>query len=347
MKFLIGILGYPMNKNEKKQDLIKPFHDVWHLKLNDPIARRALWLRFSRLCTTNGFKKTAENWAVYYHRGTHNQEVKKVAVKQTLDLSAYLPHSEFEPAEAFEIGECFFSEHRTQGIINSKGNSIEWDLTILPGPRSTFSPVPEILKRTGLVKNSVTTLQEQLWVSGKTIVNGETIEWKEALGMAGYRSGSKSGFSWTWGHCNAFSNEQGEPSDFIFEGLTARVKLGPVVSPPFSAFFFHYQGKPYFFNTVMGLFHLKSKSSLNEWQFEASRGDLAFRGHMKAEHKYFACLTYEDTNGSLLYCASSKLSDMRILVYRNGKLESTLVAQGTAAFEVTSRQKNPYVPILI
>ena len=57
---------------------------------------------------------------------------------------------------------------------------------------------------------------------------------------------------------------------------------------------------------------------------------------------------YEDTNGSLLYCANSKLLEVsRIHIYRRGKLsESTFYGHGTAAFEVVTREKNPYVPIL-
>ena len=38
---------------------------------------------------------------------------------------------------------------------------------------------------------------------------------------------------------------------------------------------------------------------------------------------------------------------MEIHVYRRGKLESTVYSHGTAAFEVVTRDKNPYVPILV
>ncbi|MGZ3689317.1 MAG: hypothetical protein ACXVBW_13515, partial [Bdellovibrionota bacterium] len=95
------------------------------------------------------------------------------------------------------------------------------------------------------------------------------------------------------------------------------------------------------------VFTVRSKNTLTDWKFQADRGELSFRGYAKAEHKDFAGLTYEDTNGSLLYCGNSKLSDMRVLVYRRGKLEATFDAPGTAAFEVVSRHKNPYVPIII
>jgi hypothetical protein len=120
-----------------------------------------------------------------------------------------------------------------------------------------------------------------------------------------------------------------------------------MITPHLSSFLFRYQGANYCFNQLRDTFHIKSKNTLNEWDFQADRDDLSFRGHANAEHKDFVGLTYEDTNGSLLYCANSKLSNLRILVYRRGKLESTFTAQGTAAFEIVSRDKNPYVPLLL
>ena len=92
---------------------------------------------------------------------------------------------------------------------------------------------------------------------------------------------------------------------------------------------------------------MKSKYTLNEWTFRADRGPLSFHGHVKAEHKDFVGLTYEDTNGSLLYATQCLLSNVEIHVYRAGKLEATFIARGTAAFEVVSREKNPYVDFLI
>ena len=42
----------------------------------------------------------------------------------------------------------------------------------------------------------------------------------------------------------------------------------------------------------------------------------------------------------------SKLSDMEVQVYRHGKRENTFYSNGTTAFEVVSRNKNPYVPLI-
>lgn len=328
--------------NHKSTRLQRSFQEAWYLKLNDPITQRALWLRFTLLSSRNGFKRVAETWAVYFHRG-ENREVKKVAIKQSYDLQRFSATDK----PSIQIGGCELLPDSSHGSIQSRGNSIQWDLTFSPGTPSTFNLVPKILEKIGFAKNSVSTLYEDLMFSGTTTINGETVRWNHAPGMQGHLHGVKSAHSWVWGHCNTFLNEHGKPTDFVFEGLSARVQVGPVIAPKLSSFFFFYRGENYYFNHLKDAISIKSKNTLNEWEFQADRNDLSFRGYAKAEYKDFAGLTYEDISGSLLYCSNSKLSDMRILIYRNGKLEATFNAISTAAFELVSREKNPYVPILI
>lgn len=326
-------------KNAKK---IGAFHEVWYLKLNDPANQRALWLRFVLLISGNGFKKISETWGVFFQRG-QNREVIKFAVKQAHDIGAF----SFSDDSGIRIGDCELNEDRTRGSIQSKGRTLQWDLTFVRNQKAEFSLIPDLLRQSGFVKNSVTS-EEDLRFSGTTQIDGEEIRWENCPGMQGHLSGPKSAHSWVWGHCNSFADEKGNAVPFVFEGLTAQTRLlGPIHSPKLSSFYFNYQGKPYYFNTVLSALQSRSENSLTDWKFQAERGDISFRGHARAEHKDFVGLTYEDTNGSFIYCANSKLSDLTVHVYRRGKIEATLNATGTAAFEVVSREKNPYVPLVI
>jgi len=331
----------PMKPQLIKRDIHRAFYKYRYVKFIHPSDHRALWLRFTMLSSGNGFKRIAETWAIFYQRFP-NREVKKLAVKQTYDIHCA---RETNPS-TIRIGDCELSANHTRGLIQSKGNSIQWDLDLITGHESSYDFFPEILTRLGIVRNSATTLCEDLLVSGTSQINGETYVWKQAPGTQGYFHGTKNGHSWVWGHCNTFLDEKGKQTQFIFDGLSVRTRIGPMIAPKFSSFYFYYQGKSYFFNTLKDHLYLRSKNTLNTWEFRADRNDLSFRGFVKAEHKDFAGLTYEDTNGSLLYCSNTKLSDMRVLIYRNGKLEATFDAQGTATFEIVSRDRNPYVPML-
>jgi len=326
------------------------FQEVWFLKLNDRLGQNALWLRFTILVTKNGFQKMAETWAIFFHR-ENNKEISKTAAKQSFNIQSFEPLSGREGragSAGIRVENCQLTPNMTRGQVTSKGKSIQWDLAIHTVQNHPVSLLPDTVRKLGLVNNEAWTISEEMLFTGKVTVNGVNYEFANAPGIQGHWSGVRSAHSWVWGQSNSFQNEQGDPVPFIFEGLTSRPRLrGNLAGPRLSSFYFFYRGQHYLFNSLWDAFHLKSQSSITEWKFQADRGELSFRGVARADHKDFAGITFEDTDSSVLYCANSKLSNMSIHVYRRGKLEATFLSNGTAAFEVVSREKNPYVQALI
>lgn len=325
----------------------RPFLESWYLKLNDSSSKKSLSLRFNTYTSGNGFKRIAEVSVVLFEKILRPQiipEIKKTALRQVFELSAFSRISSSE----IKIGHCILSHTMTSGCIYSKGKTFQWDLEFKPEKLISFSPTPKILSHTGLVKNERITSCSQLVFSGTTSIHQEKMTWENARGMQGYSKGSQENHSWIRAHCNSFLNERGESAPFVFEGISARSQIGPVISPPISSFFFHYEDKSYFFNTLIHtIVFSRSKNTLNAWQFRADQGSLSFRGYARAEHKDFAGFTREDTNGSLLYCTQANLSNMQISIYKKNRLETTFISDGTADFEIVSREKNPYVPLLM
>jgi hypothetical protein len=318
------------------------FQEFWFVKLNDPTGTRALWLRFTLLVTKNGFQRVAETWAIFFQREP-GKEIIKNAVKQSFGIAAF---SSFP--NGIKIESCTLGVDHTQGQIQSKGKSIHWDLAINTVHAEPVSFLPQIARRTGFFQTQISTVSEEILFSGTVTVDGTTYQFTNAPGSKSHWSGERSADSWVWGQANIFKNEQGEITPFIFEGITARPRWGGnLKGPRLSSFYFFYKERHFLFDSAWDAFQLKSESSITEWRFEAERGDISFRGVARADHKDFAGVTLEDTDGSVLYCANSKLSNLQILIYRRGKLEATVNASGTAAFEVVSRNKNPYIQELI
>ena len=317
--------------------------EVWFLKLNHPETQQGLLLRFALLSSANGFKHVAEVWAVVSNRG-ENGDTAKIALKQSYDSGALARVG----VDGLRVGESELNDRGTRGTIVSKGRTIKWDMTYQSVQNGQFNMVPDIFRRMKLTRNSITTLNEDLRFAGTLEVDGQVYKWSNAPGMRAHRSGPYMDHSWLWGHCNAFADENGRPASLVFEGFSGRSRMnGFLPSPRFSTFYFIYQGTEYCFNTLMDSLHSRSESGHSDWKFQAERGDLSFRGHIKGEYRDFAGLTFEDTDGGLFYGANSNLSDMTITVYRRGKLESTFKAEGTAALEIVTRQKNPYVPLVL
>lgn len=318
-----------------------PAQDSWRLSFRDPSVARAVEIRFSILRSKNGFHRSAEVWGIYFEKnGT--QTSSKTVIKEAHDLSKF---STLE--DGFQIANCKYSSNRSQGSIQSKGQSIEWDLQYKPRQNASFDFIPTSVKKISLLKNHRITPQADLLFSGTMKINGKSVEFNQAPGLQSQQSGERNSHSWISGHSNSFKTEQGTEVPFIFEAVSLKnYFIGNIPSPKVSSFYFVYDGKTYYFNSIRDVVHLKSKNSISEWVFRAEKGDLIFQGTIHFELKDFAGLSFEDTNGSMIYLSESKFSDLKIQIYDQGKLKLALVSDQTTSIEIVSRKKNPYVQIL-
>lgn len=324
----------------------RAFFGTRELQLVDPRTGHGFALKFSQLASRNGFQRTAETLAIWFQRRS-SSDISKLALRQSRSMDD-LTMAEGPSSGILRLGESTLSPEKTQGSIIAAGKKIEWDLKLQPVTDASFNAFPNSLKRLGLFKTDSTTEGEDLCATGTILVDGVECKLDNARGILRSSHGPKLFHSWAWGHCNSFVDERGEPSDFLFEGVSGRARLlGALPGPRFASFYFRYKGQPYTFNTAWSSVRLLSKSSLTRWTFRADRGDLSFRGELRADHRDFAGLTTEDTDGSLAYSALSLISNAQIHVYRRGKLDTTLTSNGGAALEVVSRRKNRYVPLLL
>ena len=322
----------------------KPFQEVWFFKLNHPTRPQALWLRWTLLTSENGFRKTAEVWAILFNRT--ESETQKTALKQSFEISQFL----VKPGGSIQIGSSELAPTSTVGKVEGMGKTLSWNLQFKPRTETTvsFSLVPEALQRAGIAKNEAIAVHEDLLATGTCELNGVRFEWDHAVAMLGHITGPRNGHSWVWAHCNQFQDESGKPSDVLFDGITGRARV-PVIgkTPALSTFLFRYRGDVYRFDTVWDALRARSVLSTMGWSFQADRGDLSFRGQIRSEARDFAGVTYEDTDGTFLYCSNTKLAAMDLQIYRSGKLEASYRSPHGAAFEIVSRSKNPYVPLMI
>ncbi|MBI3543874.1 MAG: hypothetical protein HY075_11430 [Deltaproteobacteria bacterium] len=318
------------------------FYEVWYLKLNLPsdgaLVGPALWLRFTTLSARNGLKKVAEVWAIFFdpQAGGGSQ---KVAIKNTCSLGSYATNSDGSVA----IEDSFFGADRTSGTTIGRGHRIEWDLKFEPNSY-TFFHVPDTLQKLKLTKSVVCKPNVDIRFTGWFTVNGKRFDVSAAPGCQGHIWGKKYAHDWAWAHCNSF--EGGSPA--VLEALSARVKLGGVVtSPQMSALFFEYKGERHEFNRLSDAFAIRSEYGLTNWKFSVDRGPLRLLGEISCDVKDLIAVTYEDTQGSYLYCNNSELASMSLSVYYRGKLDATLRSRCTTGFETVARERSPYVEVLL
>lgn len=322
-----------------------PIQSSWCLSFRDPETGRALELRFAILVSKNGFQRIAEVWGIFFEK-INNKDSQKTAitvVREAQDLSKFIKESE----NSFQISGCSFSSCASSGSIQSKGQTLEWNLKFKSRQKAFFDFTPPALKKFSLSKSVFVTPQPDLLFSGTVKVNGRVIEFNDTPGRQTHQNSQRNAHSLISGYANIFKNEQGAIIPFIFEAVSFRqFVIGSLPSPRVSSFYFVYEGKEFYFNSLRDAVHLRSKSDLSEWTFRAEKGDLVFQGSFSFELKDFAGISFEDTSGSIIYSSSSKFSDLKIQIYDHGKLKAALVADQTASVEILSRKKSPYVQVL-
>lgn len=323
----------------------KGFQEVWYLKLNAADGSRALWLRFTLLVRSDGSKRIAEVWAISFQRTDWGFE--KHAFKRTRKIECFSCIGESGDG-AIRIGDCEFSNQGTRGQLERDGGQMRWELSMRPARDLSYNFVPVRLARRGVIKNAAQTVFEDLRFDGWSELNGERVEWKDAPGMQGHLAGPKNGHSWAWGHCNTFVDQDGSPVDCIWDGLCGRARIGRTRhTPPLTSMLIAYDGQVFRFNRTLQVFRLPSQYDMDGWRFEADAGELTFAGHVRAQAAQFAGVTYEDTDGSHLYCYNSKISDMTLEVRREGRVERVLSARSTVAYEVVTREQRTDIPLLL
>lgn len=325
------------------------WQEVWYLRCNDPESGEALWLRFTLLVRCDGSKRVAETWAIHFHKHPDGG-VDKTGMKNTHPLAAFrieytAPHAN---TAAFHIADCFFSDQHTFGEVATAEHSIRWDLTITPAQSLAFDFVPAALRRLGLVKNMAITPCEDLRFSGWVEVDGHRRDWRAAPGMQGHLAGPKNGHSWAWAHCNMFVDDAASPQPVILDALSARARLGSGrATPLLSTLYVHVGRHDLRCNGLRDVLRTKSAYGLQGWTFTARKGDWTIRGEIQGKQDHYAGLTYEDTDGSKLYCYNSKVSDMTLELRRGNDAPVRCFSKGTTAFEVVTREKIPGIPLVI
>jgi len=136
-------------------------------------------------------------------------------------------------------------------------------------------------------------------------------------------------------HCNSFEGDQ----QVVFEGISARIKVGGKESPPLTSTVLYVDDKEYAFSSFKILLATESKFGDGEWEFEAKSAVATLTGKAVAPGKV-ALVEYTDTDDSNLWCHNSKLANLELeLTDHQSKATKKFVAKGTAAFELVDRNR--------
>lgn len=299
--------------------------ESYFLKLNDPDERRALWLKATILARAAG-PAVAEAWAIGFDRDRGHR-----AAKEVFPLgSAWSSDASFS-ADGLDVrvGSLRLREGATSGDLTSQGVRVRWDLTYEPLDVALV-PFPSPRFYTGSFPRSklVSPCPHALF-SGWYEVDGARTEVAGWRGMQGHNWGAGHAFRYAWAHCNQFEQDP----DFLLEGLTGRVRVGPALTPPITLLCVRHRGVRYEWTRLVDWPRSRGSMTTRRWEFSAHSDLGRIEGHLEATTEDLVGLLYENPSGPPAHCLNSKLSRAEVLFQPAGRPPLRLTSR-SAALEI-------------
>lgn len=296
-------------------------YESFFLRANHPARPLAFWIRYT-IFSPKGAPQNAigELWAIFFdgERGTH------AVAKLELPITGCT----FDPA-AFDVrvGEARLGPGIAKGAIEG-AQKISWDLGF------EGSTPPALLLPRGLYSAGFPAAKSLVSLpfahfSGLFRVNGETIDVGGWIGSQNHNWGSRHTDLYAWGQVAGFDNA---PDSFL-EIATARVKLGPFLSPPLTPLLLRHGGREYALTGLWQGFRAHGAFDYFTWSF-ASRGEgVSIAGKICAPKESFVGLRYRNPPGGSKHCLNTKIAACELRIRRGNHVE-TLKAAHRAAFEI-------------
>jgi hypothetical protein len=323
-----------------------PHVESLFIKLNLPDAR-ALWLKLTFLRRSFGAKEAVvEAWAMAFNLGAAGDNGPHVALKKTWPAA----EAEIAPNCLYvRVGSVILGQGRAEGELfdDVTGERVRWDLNFTI-EHEGFRHLPyEWMYEGGVPKSKANSPQIDSRFTGSVCINGVTTRVEDAPGMLGHNWGTQHAEDWTWVHCNQWTGVEG----VVFEGVTSKVKMGPMTTPRLTVLHLRLPGERLTLNTLWQLVRSKSRPDGLRWDFMGQRGDRRIEGSFSAPAERFVGVDYHDPDGRVAHCLNTKIADGTIALYgRGSKGWEQLLAvtcDRSAALEIGSRDDTFDVPIRI
>ena len=300
--------------------------ESWFMKANEPDGRRALWVRCTIFARAE-LPAVAEAWAIAFdrHRG-------HVAVKSTVALGA----ARFaKDALDVDVDGAQLSLSRARGALSSGRGSLAWDVALGPERAAPIIHFPSLaMYRDALPPWSklVTPLSDALATGAVRVERGaddvETWEIEGWPAMVGHNWGRGNAELYAWTHCNAWDVE-----GLVFEAMSARVRIGPMLSPMATSAYVRWKGKSWDLSGVRALTKNRGALSLRRWEMTGEDDGLSIACDVAAETDDIVGLHYPNPAGPMTHCLNTKLARARLEVRLPGG-ETITATSRAAALEI-------------
>jgi len=322
--------------------------ESFFFKAAEPGGRRAVWTKVTVLAQapkeTRGRASAppvAEAWCVVFDR-----EKGHVATKTTLPLErARFARGTLD----VEVDGCELSLGRARGDLATGLRRIAWDLAIGPSRAEPVVHLPSPMLYAGPFPASklVSPVSDARATGSIRIDRGdgaaeESWDVSSWPAMIGHNWGRTHARLYAWTHCSSWDDAE----DLVFEAVSARVRMGPVLSPMATAAFVRWRGQRWDLNTSELFGKNRGNISMRRWEATCEGHGVRLHAELAAETDAMVGLHYPNPSGAMTYCLNSGLARARLELALGGG--RTLVATSRAAtLEIGTRDRDHGVPMYL
>jgi hypothetical protein len=308
-------------------------YESFFQRANHPSRPLAFWIRYT-LFSPHGRPQEAigELWAVLFNGETGQH----VAVKREVPIA----QCRFDPAAfSVTIADARLGPERLDGEAASGQHTLSWDLTYRgSAPPLFLFPLPlydaKFPKAKSLVGVPFATYNGFLFVDGVAV---DVVDW---VGSQNHNWGSQHTDHYAWGQVAGFDTH---PDSFL-EVATARLKFGPLWTPPLTPLVLRHRGEEFRLNAIRQTLRARVRLDGFTWQFRSATADVSVEGRVEAPRESFVGLRYYNPPGGEKHCLNSKLAACELRVTR-GRSIDVLSTRHRAAFEILTDDRTHGIAI--
>jgi len=302
---------------------VEGHYESYFQRANHPQRPLAFWIRYT-VFSPKGSPGDAvgELWAIYFN----GEQNRITAVKDTFPMES----CRFS-AKSLEvrIGDALLNESYLVGQVNRDSDTLHWDLQY-GGSQPPLLLLPQSFYERGFPKAKALVGSPNAMFDGGMMVNGENIRIDHWIGSQNHNWGEKHTDSYAWGQVAGFDNEP----DAFLECSTARLRLGPVWSPPLTFVVLRTGGSEIRLNSLKQTFRARGRFDSTSWRIDSGNSRARVTIHIHAPESAFVGLVYDNPPGGTKDCLNTKLATCELTLKQRGEPDRTLIAKQRAAFEI-------------
>jgi len=227
-----------------------------------------------------------------------------------------------------KLGEARLTESGLRGVATGGGHTIRWDLDMTGGGPPLLL-LPPYLYNAPIPRAKSVVSRPLARFTGTIDIDGTELPISNWVGSQNHNWGSRHTDRYAWGQVAGFD---GEPDAFL-ECSTARLKLGPVWTPPLSPVVLRLGSETLAWNGLWSAVRNRGTYAPFHWHIHSagSQGRLDVRFDANADD--VVSLRYPNPPGGEKRCRNTNLAQCEVVLDRPGKPRVTL-RSNRAAFEI-------------